>query len=240
MKTFLTAEWKNLVFANYKVDPDVLRAYLPMGAEIDFYEGDCFVSLVGFMFLNTAVKGIRYPFHTNFEEFNLRFYVRFPDGDGWKRGVVFVREIVPRRMITQVARVLYGERYYYHPMKNSLAVSDKEINVKYEFLYRKKWNHIAVTASSTGAELQPGSQTEFITEHYWGYTRRGPGLTSEYKVQHPSWKIHGVTSYSIDCDTLNLYGPDLHRFLINEPDSVFLAAGSAVSVHQRVLHRYNP
>ena len=238
MKPFLTADWKNLVFANYTVDPVVLRPYLPMGTEIDFFEGKCFVSLVGFMFLNTAVKGIRYPFHTNFEEFNLRFYVRFPDGNGWKRGVVFVREIVPRRMITQVARLLYGERYYYHPMKNSLVITDTAIDVKYEFLFRKEWNHIAVTAAKEGKDIVPGSETEFITEHYWGYTKRGPALTSEYNVQHPSWKVHEVTGYSVGCDTLHLYGEELHRFLDREPSSVFMAAGSPVSVHQRVMHRY--
>ena len=99
MKTFLKARWKNLVFANYVVDPVVLKPYLPAGTEIDLFNNKCYVSLVGFMFLDTAIKGIRVPFHTNFEEFNLRFYVRFRDGEEWKRGVVFVREIVPRRIV---------------------------------------------------------------------------------------------------------------------------------------------
>ncbi|RYY55896.1 MAG: DUF2071 domain-containing protein [Chitinophagaceae bacterium] len=238
MRTFLTAEWKNLVFANYTIDPAILAPYLPKGAEIDSFGGKYYVSLVGFMFLNTAVKGIRVPFHTNFEEFNLRFYVRFPDGDGWKRGVVFVKEIVPRRMISQVARLLYGEKYFYKPMRNSLSAEGDQMQVKYEFRFQDKWNSFAVTASAQGQALEEGSVKQFITEHYWGYTRRSALVTSEYQVQHPSWLVHEVTDFAIDIDTFHLYGPGFHEYLNTTPASVFLAAGSAISVHDRVLHRF--
>lgn len=239
MTAFLKAEWKNLVFANYVVDPAVLAPYLPAGTELDLFEGRCYVSLVGFMFLETAIRGFRVPLHTNFEEFNLRFYVRFPDGNGWKRGVVFVREIVPRRMITAVARLIYNEKYYYHPMRNHLHLFADTMDVKYEFLYRHKWNSLSVTASREASLTEPGSETAFITEHYWGYTRLAPLTTSEYQVEHPLWRIHEVRDYKIDVDTMGLYGAGLHQFLAGPPASVFMAEGSGVQVNKRKLHHFH-
>ena len=44
----------------------------------------CYVSLVGFMFKNTRLLNIPIPFHTDFEEVNLRFYVKHFDGNEWK------------------------------------------------------------------------------------------------------------------------------------------------------------
>jgi hypothetical protein len=102
--TFLTAEWRKLALANYVIDPKILEKYVPKGTELDIWEGKCFVSLVGFRFLNTKVKGIKVPFHVNFDEVNLRFYVKYLDGNEWKRGVVFIKEIVPKPILSFVAR----------------------------------------------------------------------------------------------------------------------------------------
>src|SRR6478735_9893003 len=109
MRKFLTAEWRDLVMANYEIDPSMLADRVPRGTELDLHEGRCFVSLVGFMFLETRVMGFPVPFHTNFEEVNLRFYVKRKTEDEVRRGVVFIKEIVPRYAISTVARVMYGE-----------------------------------------------------------------------------------------------------------------------------------
>jgi len=70
MATFLNAQWKNLIMANYEVNPAVLGKYLPYKTELDTWNGRHYVSLVGFMFLDTKVLGIKIPFHVNFEEVN--------------------------------------------------------------------------------------------------------------------------------------------------------------------------
>jgi uncharacterized protein YqjF (DUF2071 family) len=44
--------------------------------------------MVGFVFKDTRVLGIKWPFHVNFEEVNLRFYVRHFDGKEWKGGCI--------------------------------------------------------------------------------------------------------------------------------------------------------
>src|SRR6478735_605434 len=119
-RPFLRAEWRSLVMLNYEVAPEVLTPWLPAGTELDQWHGRTLMSMVGFRFLQTRVLGITIPFHENFPEVNLRFYVRRNCGGTWRRGVVFVREIVPRRAIAGVAQLLYGERYVRCPMRHSV------------------------------------------------------------------------------------------------------------------------
>src|SRR5690606_21017449 len=107
MKKFLSAKWIDLIMVNYEVDPGVLAPLVPAGTEIDLFDGKCFVSLVAFMFLDTRVSDFLVPFHVNFEEVNLRFYVKRETEGEIRRGVVFVKEIVPRAAIAFVARSLY-------------------------------------------------------------------------------------------------------------------------------------
>ncbi|HXO77685.1 MAG TPA: DUF2071 domain-containing protein, partial [Puia sp.] len=88
---FLTAEWRKLIMANYPVDPADLTSLLPVRTELDRWDGEVYVSLVGFQFREVRIRGLPIPFHTRFPEVNLRFYIRFKEGETWKRGVVFVR-----------------------------------------------------------------------------------------------------------------------------------------------------
>ena len=233
MQAFLTAQWKNLVFVNYEAEPSVLLPYLPKGTELDVYNEKCFVSLVGFLFLNTKIRGIGFPFHRNFEEFNLRFYVRRKEGNGYKRGVVFVKEIVPRRMITWVAYLLYGEQYYYHRMKHSIGETETNLEVSYSFLADKKWNAIKVITDKQKQPLLTGTEEEFIAEHYWGYARLANGNTSEYNVQHPRWNTYRVSDYKVNVNAAYLYGEQWHEYLSATPTSVFMADGSPVTIFNR-------
>ena len=233
MQAFLTAFWKHLIFINYEVDSSVLLPYLPRGTELDFYNGKCLVSLVGFLFLRTKIKGIGFPFHRNFEEFNLRFYVKRKEGESYKRGVVFIKEIVPRRMITFVAHLLYGESYFYHPMKHRIIEAKTNIEAAYSFRVNKKWNEIKVVAGKEKQPIFTNTEEEFITEHYWGYTRMKNGATSEYNVQHPRWNLYPINSYETDVDVIELYGKQWHEYLSVQPISVLLADGSPVIIFTR-------
>src|SRR6266851_3867580 len=76
-KVFLTAEWRMLAMLNYEIDPGLLLPFVPSGTELDRWSGKVFASLVGFRFLKTKLLGyLPIPMHSNFEEVNLRFYVR--------------------------------------------------------------------------------------------------------------------------------------------------------------------
>lgn len=218
--------------ANYMVNPGILSPYLPANTVLDTWQGNYYVSLVGFMFLNTKVMGMSVPFHRNFPEVNLRFYVRYKDKDEWKRGVVFVNEIVPKPALSFVANHLFKERYLTMPMKNHWNPGNNEWDIRYEWR-TKKWNSLQVKAAIQSRKIISGTEEEFITEHYWGYSTISKQLTGEYHVQHPKWEIYPVTGYKIDCDFGDVYGKSFAALCDQKPGSVLLAEGSAIAVHRK-------
>ncbi|RYY98243.1 MAG: DUF2071 domain-containing protein [Chitinophagaceae bacterium] len=228
--TFLTAEWRNLLMANYAVDPAVLRPYLPRFTELDSFDGIHYASLVGFLFDNTRVAGFAVPGYRQFEEVNLRFYVRYREAGGWKRGVVFLKEIVPRRLICAIANTLYGENYVRFPMRHEWTTGTDTLTVAYEWKVRGRWNGLRAEADREALPAAEGSPEEFITEHYWGYTQISERCTGTYRVIHPRWRVHRVRAFSIDCDVEQVYGPAFHDALQEAPRSVFLADGSPIRV----------
>jgi uncharacterized protein YqjF (DUF2071 family) len=144
-KIFLTAEWRELAMLNYDVDPPLLSRFVPAGTELDLWNGHAFLSLVGFRFLNTRVFGISFPFHSNFEEVNLRLYVQRRDGALVKRGVVFIREIVPRWAIATAARIFYNEQYVSLPMSHQISPFDSGLAVGYGWKSGDQWNRLSLT-----------------------------------------------------------------------------------------------
>jgi uncharacterized protein YqjF (DUF2071 family) len=212
--------------ANYVVDERLLMPYLPNGTTLDLYEGRCYVSLVGFLFQDTKLRGIRVPFHVKFEEVNLRLYVR----RGEKRGVVFVKEVVPRRALQLVASTFYGEPYVTAPMRHEWREETAELSVSYEWKLGGRWHKLQTSASSEKQPVAAGSEEEFITEHYWGYTARRGGWTSEYEVVHPRWTVHAVESSTVDVDFSLVYGERFAELNGMRPYSVLLAEGSEVTV----------
>jgi uncharacterized protein YqjF (DUF2071 family) len=230
---FLTAEWRKLAMANYPVEQDDLLPFVPPRTELDTWAGDPYVSLVGFQFREVRVRGRRIPFHTHFPEVNLRFYVRYKEGSQWKRGVVFIREIVPLRAVAWVANILYGERYIPLPMRYVEAADANVLRTAYHWWYKNRWNSISLKAIGRPMPLQEGSQEEFITEHFWGYAKTGAGGINEYQVAHPRWEVYPVTECLVDCDFGRLYGPAFGALGGRKPQSAFLAEGSAISVYSK-------
>ncbi|HEY9363284.1 MAG TPA: DUF2071 domain-containing protein [Chitinophagaceae bacterium] len=227
--TFLQAEWRKLAMANYSVDISRLKKYLPCKTEIDLWNGTCYVSLVGFLFKNTKVKGLRIPFHINFEEVNLRFYVRYYDNGGWKRGVVFIKEIVSKPALTFVANRVYKEKYETMPTSHSWTTSADTLTAEYKWK-KKQWNSLTINADKIPTPVVTGSEEEFITKHYWGYTKITDSKTSEYGVEHPGWEVYPIKSYQIDVDFEDIYGHDFSFLKTEMPKSVFLAEGSIITV----------
>jgi uncharacterized protein YqjF (DUF2071 family) len=219
---------------NYRVDPALLEPLVPRGTTLDHWQGATYVSLVGFLFRDTRVLGVPMPLHRDFEEVNLRFYVRREAGGEVRRGVTFIREIVPRAAIAIVARLTYNEPYVALPMRHAIAAQngdDAPGTVRYEWRQRAGWSALSVEASGSATALAPGSEAEFITEHYWGYTRQRDGDTVEYHVTHPRWRTWTVNSAAVRGDLAELYGATLGDVLSRPPDSAFLAEGSAIAVH---------
>ena len=214
--------------ANYEIEPSLLVDFVPKGVELDFHEGKCFVSLVAFMFLNTRVLGFPVPFHINFEEVNLRFYVKRETAGEIKRGVVFIKEIVPRFAIATVARLFYGEPY--ESWRMSHTGTDNEIS--YAWWKADFTNQIKFEIGENLGVPRENSHGEFIIEHYWGYTKRGANRTDEYKVEHPKWELFAADDYEIKTDFGRLYGAKFAFLNESKPHSIFMAKGSEVAVYK--------
>jgi hypothetical protein len=230
MTDFLRAEWTDLIMANYAVDTATLTPYLPAGVELDLYNGEAYVSLVGFMFRNTRIFGVPIPVLGTFEEINLRFYVKRREGDTWKRGVVFINETIPYKVVAWVANKLYKEHYTAIATRHRVLHTETVKHIKYLWRLNKQWHHISVAAETRYAPMLADSMEAFIFEHYYGYTKVSASATEEYQVAHPSWNTHKVTGYYIQCDFSQMYGSAFGCLNTAKPRSVFLAEGSGVSV----------
>ncbi len=229
---FLAARWEHLAMFNYTVDKEMLLPYLPPFTELDLFEGKAMVSVVGFMFNNTSVLGIKWPGFVNFEEVNLRYYIKYFDGKNWKRGVGFVSEIVPSHLIATIANTCYNEHYDVAKMNHSIETINDVLTVKYQWKCKhQEWNEMMVKANNTTADIIKGSEEEFIFEHYYGYNKLNNHTIIEYSLEHPRWQIYKVSDFTLSCDIEKLYGADFAPYIQNvPPSSVFLARGSEVKV----------
>ena len=234
-RAFLTAEWRYLVMLNYDVDPAILHALVPKHTELDLWNGRAIASVVGFRFLGTRLLGVPIPLHRNFEEINLRFYVRYttPEGEV-RRGVVFVRELVPRLAIALTARLAYNEPYLAVRMRSTVPAepTDAPGRISYGWRTGSRWQEVSATASGAPALPSQASEEAFITEHFWGYTRQRDGGTVEYEVRHPRWRVWSAAEASLVADVPRLYGSSFARALAKLPVSAFVAEGSEVTVYR--------
>ena len=228
MRKFLSARWNDLIMANYEVDPQLVANRIPYGTEIDLHGGRSFISLVGFMFLDTRVMRLPIPFHLNFEEINLRFYVKRATVSEVRRGVVFIKEIVPRYAVAAVARTFYGEPY--ECWKTASERTPKMISYSWE--QKSCRNRISVVPGADLGIPPDNSHGSFITEHYWGYTRMGSGRCDEYRVEHPKWELRLVHDEVIDVDFEKTYGDEFAFLSDQKPYSVLLANGSQIEVYR--------
>lgn len=239
MKTFLKANWDEIVMVSYQVDPAVLLPYLPYGVELDTYNDLCFVSLVGFQFNKSNIFGINIPFYGSFDEVNLRFYVKRTDGTELKRGVVFVSEVVPYSIVSVLANMLYKEHYSVAKMKSSIVVENGIKNIDYTWIKDQTY-YIRASFNNDLKPIAPDSLEEFIYEHYFGFTNVSETETWEYRVNHPRWLTNENINYEINCDFAKMYGKDFEFLNQQKPYSVYNALGSEVSIDWKITKVKKP
>lgn len=232
--SFLTAEWRFLAMLNWAVERSLLQRFVPAGTELDDWNGKLYASVVGFLFQKTRILGIAAPFHGGFEEVNLRFYVRRKTEGGFRRGVAFVKELVPRRLVAFVARRVYHENYVTVPMAHAIdsCADGAPSRVAYSWTHTGAEGRMWITAGRGLRPLVPGSVEEFLAEHYYGYVRQPGGSTLEYAVEHPPWQIWPAEGAGLEADVRSLYGERFSAALCRQPDVAFLAAGSAIRVRR--------
>jgi hypothetical protein len=226
----LTARWTNLFLANYAVPQELLRPSLPPGLDLDLRDSKAFVSLVAFDFLNTKVLGIPWPGYRNFPEINLRYYVRHGD----ERGVVFIREFVPKRLVAWLARTIYNEPYRATKMTSRVRQTAEHITVEHQLDWGGRVNTLRVTGGKPAYRPDATSDEHYFKEPgQWGFNRTRAGQTVRYLVCHPVWETYSILDYSIDLDWEAVYGLEWSFLRDARPYSTILAAGSPVAVYPK-------
>jgi len=227
---FLTGRWQTLVMLNYEADPEVLKRLAPPGTEPEIWQGKAYASLVGFEFLQARLHRCYIPFHQNFEELNLRFYVRRRTAEGWRRGVVFAKQFAPRPAVALVARGCYNQNFHAVPMRREIKPATVNHPPEVAYYLRNNGRWAVLRATGVGAAALPvrGTLDEFIVEHYWAYCGQRNGRTMEYKVEHPPWRVWQAINGEFTGDVARLYGKDWTETLGAPPISTLIAEGSAV------------
>lgn len=231
-RVFLSAEWLDLVFLNYVVEPTLLHPYVPQGTTLGSFRGKTYLSLVGFRFCKTKLWGrVAVPLHTDFDEVNLRFYVHRETQSEPRRGVVFIKEIVPKPAIAITARFVYGENYVSFPMQHKISTAKDGLEVEYSWKQGSGRSRIFARSNVAPKLPAPNSLEQYITEHYWGYSRQKSGNSLEYHVSHIPWSIRFASEARFAGDASELYGKEFGEVLSREVDSAYIANGSAVEVY---------
>ncbi len=226
-KLFLSARWENLLFATYKVPPEMLKPFIPQGLEPDRIDGDAFVSLIAFDFLDIKVKGLRLPFNVNFPEINLRCYVKNAD----RRGVVFIKELVPVRLTVIGAKLFFNEKYIHVDMKSEVTKSDK-ICVKHTVKIKSKEYFIQAEADNKPFMLDENSTENFFKEHKWGFGENKKKEALVYRVEHPHWEIYPLINFNHNFDFAKIYGDEWEFLNFEKPFNTALAKGSLIKVFE--------
>lgn len=228
---FLSAAWRNLLFANYAIDPHVLMPFVPEGTTLDFHGDSCYISLVAFQFENTKVFGVPAFHWSNFDEINLRFYVSRPLSNGGEQtGVVFIKEIVPSRFIAWIARTLYGENYVAMDIDHEITIG-QTLGITYTCSTNELSSRFSAVVSLDSETTYEEGLKPYITEHYWGYSAPDQNTTVEYEVKHPRWPVNRVMEHTINFDFESLYGAPFKLLSEIKPTSVFYCKGSDITVH---------
>lgn len=232
MATFVEAEWRHLVTAHYRVEPSVLRTFVPAGTELDDWNGNVFLSLVGLRFLQTRVLGVPVPFHRNFDEVNLRLYVRRTVSDEVRRGIVFIKEIVSLPAVAFAANLAYNEKYEIRRMRSRVPkrVDVAPTRLTYEWRSRSGWNRLRAVAGDGPFVATPGSEDHFLTDRPWGFTAQRDGGTVEYRVHHPPWRLWRAQQTEVRCHATENYGPEFEAVLSGEVYKTLIAEGSAITI----------
>lgn len=228
--SLLTTEWRKLAFANYIVPSELVEKHLPAHTKLDYFNGNCFVSLVGFQFKNVEVAGVKVPFHTDFEEINLRFYVKHFDGAAWRKGTVFLAEIVDKPALSVLANSLYREHYTTTPTRQEIEEDETSLKAGYYWQLNKEWQHIIVKSRRLASPVPENSESHFILDRLYGYGKIDDKTSNEYRISHSDWHTYEVEEYSIKVDFAKQFGAEFSMLSSATPHSVILAEGSAVTV----------
>ncbi|MDC0257422.1 DUF2071 domain-containing protein [Crocinitomicaceae bacterium] len=226
-----------MISANYVVDPEFIKKYIPKGTELELFEGKCYVSLVAFLYSNTKLMKVPVPFHRKFEEINLRLYVKRKIGENeWRSEVAFPKLFFPKRAVSIVANTIYKEKYETRRMNHSWSEDSEYLHTRYG-IKKGDWHNINVVTNKQAEPIAPNTPEHLFSKHYWGTAQINNEKCTVYEVDRSEWNIYKTVDSDISFDFASVFGSDFHALTNLEPESVQLFDGSPVTVYKKSILR---
>jgi hypothetical protein len=232
-QAFITAHWSDIAVINYEADPQLLRRFLPAGLELARYSDHHLLSLVSFRYRDTRMGGVRVPFYGQFIELYLGFFAQHERRNEIHRGWVFIKKIVPGRVIAATGRILYNEEYIRRPMRELIehGTQQRPYRVRYEWKDGGSWHGLEVRASALNPQSPAeGSVEHYVTQNYGAFAKTKRGGTIEFPADHPTWDVWPSEYASLDGDAERIFDADIAGVLKAPHHSAFIASGSHVSL----------
>ncbi len=201
----MTQGWRNLLFAHWAYEPDVVRALLPrhladLGVELDCFDGKAYVGLIPFQMRDLRLRGLpRIPTTSDFAEINVRTYVTYQG----RPAVWFFSLDTAQLLPTAVARLAFRLPYCYG--RASVTVTGDDEGSIHATRVERRWPDRAT--SSIAARIGPAIETTplaaFLTAR-WGLVstthRSGTKQAPTYfgAVDHEPWTLHSAELLDLD------------------------------------------
>ena len=204
-----------------------MRAQLAPGVEPDRWNGKTHASLVALEMRDVRVRGWRIPGFTAHPQVNFRVYARHRAHPA----VVFVRELVPSRIIAAIGRLRYGEPFQTARISTRVMEGTADLTVEYRFGPGAARYRVGVLAARDGAIPAATTFEHYLKERTHGCRTDRQGRVGTFRVEHPRWAVRKVMSVDYAVDFAALYGPQWDVLNHSRPVSTILAVGSNVSVY---------
>ena len=234
-KPLLKAEYSDLVAINFQIDDHLLKPLVPVGLELDYFDGDTFVSLVTMKIKRMKIWGIPFSVIPAFPEISLRFYVRRTTGDKSENGTCLIKDFVGGATAAWYLRTQFNSEFTKLKIQGqSKGFGIDEIpEVEYRWKHDDQWNNLRVRARSRITNTGKGTKVGFILDHS-NYFASQKGRTIAYRVERPQWEVWDAAQANFNCDVKNLFGRAFIKPLSKRPASVFVSAGSHVTVYRPI------
>jgi uncharacterized protein YqjF (DUF2071 family) len=228
---FLTGQFRHIILLNYETDPLLLTPYLPARTELDFHNGNTYLSLVGLQSFALRVYSLPFPFYRHHAQVNLRFYVRYRTGPtSWRHGVVFINQIIPHRVIAWAVHRIFKETVICRRVDERIEKtgSNREL-VEYSWPWLQHRLYIRTAFRRHEQERVPAADRDFFVQRYWGYSGLRGGGCLEYNFSHPPWDTYRG-DVAAAAAVREFYGPPFSEILRSDPDSAFGCSGSEITL----------
>lgn len=195
-------QWRDVLFLHWPAPPQWLSDQLPAGLAVDTFQGEAWVSLVGFRLQQVRLRGWpALPFCSQMLELNFRTYVRHRG----EPAIHFLAMHADHRLLVAAARCLT-------PLPYSLAqLAYAGPDTACSFFCRPHYSRTPLLAAQFSLgdgrrQAIPGTLDDWLTERYVAYVAGRDGDLLRMPVSHESWRLREIALRHCELDLQPLHG----------------------------------